>query len=95
MTNNIPQLLAKFHENLMWRFEDMAKTVDFGPFLTLIPYNLEIKIFFSKIRLEHCFTLIKLQLRAKNQNNPMNGFRDLHRTYVRTDGRTYARTDWN
>ena len=39
MTNHIPQLLTKFHQNLRWRFEDMAKMLIFGPFLTLIPYN--------------------------------------------------------
>ena len=48
MTNHIPQLLAKFHQNLIQRFEDMAKIVIFAPFLTLIPYNPRIKIFFQK-----------------------------------------------
>ena len=31
MTNSIPQLLAKFHENLMWCLEDISQNVDFGP----------------------------------------------------------------
>ena len=67
----------------------MAEKADFGPFLTLIPYNPEIKNF-SKIRLEHFFTLIKLQLCAKFQKNLMRGFLDimLH-TDTRTDTRTH------
>ena len=53
----------------------MAEKADFGPFLTLIPYSLDIKIF-SKIGLEHFFTLIKFQ------KNLMHGFPD-------TDTRTH------
>ena len=48
MTNHISQLLAKFHQNLMKRFEDMAKNANFWPILTLIPYNPVIKNFFQK-----------------------------------------------
>ena len=37
MKNHIPQFLAKFHQNLMWRFEDMAKDVDFWPIFDTNP----------------------------------------------------------
>ena len=86
MTNHIPQLLAKFHQNLMKRFLIMPKKPHF---LTLIPYNPRIKIFFKKKR--HFLHIIKLQLCAKNRNNPMSSFRDLYRTNERTNGRTNER----
>ena len=48
MTNHIWQLLAKFHQNLMKHFQIMPKKPHF---LTLIPYNLRIKIFSKQVRL--------------------------------------------
>ena len=62
-------------------------------FFTLIPYNPRIKIFFQKKQKCHFLHIIKLQLCAKNQNNPMSSFRDLYRTNGRTDGRTYEQTN--
>ena len=52
--------------------------------------------FFSKIRLEHFFSLAKMQLCAKFQKNLMRGSPDiaLH-TNGRTDARTDARTSAN
>ena len=48
--------------------------------------------FFSKIRLEHFFRLIKIKLCAKNHQNLMLGFLDMpSRTNGRTDGRTHER----
>ena len=41
--------------------------------------------FFSKIRLEHFFSIIKIQLCAKNHQNLMRGFLDIA---PRTDART-------
>ena len=46
--------------------------------------------FFSKIRLEHFFRLIKMNLCAKNHQNLMRGSPDM---VWRTDGRTHGRTD--
>ena len=73
----------------MKRFQIMPKKPHF---LTLIPYNPRIKIFFSKKQQRHFLHIIKLQLCAKNQNNPMSRFRDLYRTNERTDERTNERT---
>ena len=89
MSKHIPQLLAKFHQNLMKRFQIMPKKPHF---LTLIPYNPRIKIF-SKKQKRHFHHIIKLQLCAKNQNNPMSSFRDLYRTDGQTDGWTDDRTN--
>ena len=61
-------------------------------FFTLIPYNPRIKIFFKKQK-RHFLHIIKLQLCAKNQNNPMSRFWDLYRTNGRTDERTNGRTN--
>ena len=83
MTNHNLQLLAKFHQNLMKRFQIMPKKPHF---LTLIPYNPPDKIFFSKKQKRHFLHIIKLQLCAKNQNIPMSRFRDLYRTNGRTNG---------
>ena len=48
--------------------------------------------FFSKIRLEHFFSFIKIQLCAKNHQNLMRGFLDMpSRTHARTNGRTDKR----
>ena len=55
-------------------------------FLTLIPYNPWIKIFFKKQK-RHFLHIIKLQLCAINQKNPMSRFRDLYRTNGRTNER--------
>ena len=60
-------------------------------FFTLIPYNPRIKIFFEKKQKRHFLHIIKLQLCAKNQTNPMSSFRDLPRTKERTNGRTNER----
>ena len=49
--------------------------------------------FSGEIRKCHFRRIGKPQLCAKNQNNPMNGFLDLHRTHERTDGRTDERTN--
>ena len=44
--------------------------------------------FFSKIRLEHFFSIIKIQLCAKNHQNLMRGFLDMaSRTHARTHER--------
>ena len=52
--------------------------------------------FFSKIRLEHFFSLAKIQLCAKFQTNLMRGSPDItSRTHGRTDARTDARTSAN
>ena len=59
---------------------------------SLIPYNPQIKIFLKKQK-RHFLHIIKLQLCAKNQNNPMSRFRDLYRTNERTDERTDERTN--
>ena len=40
-----------------------------------------------KKKKRHFLPIIELQLRAENQNNPMNGSRDLHRTDARTNER--------
>ena len=88
MTNHIPQLLAKFQQNLMKYFQLTPKKPHF---LTLIPYNPRIKIF-SKKQKRHFLHIIKLQLCAKNQNNPMSRFRDLYRTNGQTDERTKAKS---
>ena len=48
--------------------------------------------FFSKIRLEHFFSLAKMQLWAKFQKNLMRGSPDIaSRTNARTDARTNER----
>ena len=52
--------------------------------------------FFSKIRLEHFFSLAKMQLCANFQKNLMRGSPDIaSRTHARTDSRTDARTSVN
>ena len=89
MTNHIPQLLAKFQQNLMKHFKLMPQKPHF---LTLIPYNPGLR-FFSKKQKRHFLHIIKLQLGAKNQNNPMSSFRDLYRTNGRMNERTYERTE--
>ena len=67
----------------MKRFQIMSKKPHL---LTLIPYNPRIKIF-SKKQKRHFLHIIKLQLCAKNQNNPMSRFWDLYRTNERTNQR--------
>ena len=47
------QLLAKFYQNLMKRFQIMPKKPHF---LALIPYNPRIKIFFQKNKNVTSFT---------------------------------------
>ena len=48
--------------------------------------------FFSKIRLEHFFSLAKIKLFAKFQKNLMRGSPDIE---SRTNGRTHGRTSAN
>ena len=84
MTNQILQLLAKFQQNLMKHFQIMPKKPHF---LTLIPIIPGLRFFFKKKQKRHFLRIIKLQLCAKNQNNPMSRFRDLYLTNERTDGR--------
>ena len=81
MTNHIPQVLAKFHQNLMKRFQIMPKKPHF---LTLIPIIPGLR-FLKKKQKRHFLRIIKLQLCAKNQNYPMIRFRDPTK---RTNGRT-------
>ena len=72
-----------FHQNLRKRFQIMSRKHDF---LTLIPYNPQIKIFSKKkknTQKRHFLHIINLQLCAKNQNCPMSRFRELHRTNAR------------
>ena len=51
------------------------------------------RIFFGKKRKCHFRMLIMLQLCARNQNKPMNGFWGLEITNGRTNGRTDGRTN--
>ena len=52
--------------------------------------------FFSKIRLEHFFSIIKIQLCAKNHQNLMRGFLDIaSRTHERTNARTHERESFS
>ena len=60
-----------------------------GHFLTVYGQKWPIFEFFSKIRLEHFFTLPKLYLTAKFQRKVMNGCLDISVTDVHTNIRTY------
>ena len=82
MTNHIRQLLAKFHQNLMKHFQIMPKKPHFWHLSPIIP-----GLRFFKKQKRHFLHIIKLQLSAENQNNPMSRFRDLYRTDGRTNGR--------
>ena len=67
-----------------------------GHFLTVFGQKWPIFEFFSKIRLEHFFTLPKPYLTAKYQKKLMNGYwENAWRTYVRTYVHTYIRTGVN
>ena len=60
-----------------------------GHFLTVFGQKWPIFEFFSKIRLEHFFTLPKPYLTAKFQKKVMNGCLDICVTDVHTNIRTY------
>ena len=74
-------------------FEDIGSKGDFsakkGGFWAKIPPGGQTK-FFSKICLEHFFSLAKMQLCAKFQKNLMRGSPDIA---SQPHGRTHARTD--
>ena len=61
-------------------------------FLTVFGQKWLIFEFFSKIRLEHFFTIPKPYLTAKFQKKLMNGCLDICVTYVRTYEHTNIRT---
>ena len=63
-----------------------------GHFLTVFGKKWPIFEFFSKIRLEHFFTLPKPYLTAKFQRKVMNGCLDISVTDSHTYIRTYAHT---
>ena len=60
-----------------------------GHFLTVFGQKWPIFEFFSKIRLEHFFTLPKPYLTAKFQRKVMNGCLDMSVTHVHTYAHTY------
>ena len=70
-------------------FRKMGRNVDFWPKMDIF---LPKRDFSGKIRKCHFRRIGKPQLCVKNQNNPMNGFQDLHRTHERTDAQTDAQT---
>ena len=63
-----------------------------GHFLTVFGQKWPIFEFFSKIRLEHFFTLPKPYLTAKFQKKVMNGCLDISVTYVHTHVHTHVHT---
>ena len=78
----------------MTGFRKISRNVDFWPKMAIFYQNgpkRPKRDFSAKIRKCHFRRIGKPQLCAKNQNNPMNGFLDLHRTDERTYGRTNER----
>ena len=63
-----------------------------GHFLTVFGQKCPIFEFFSKIRLEHFFTLPKPYLTAKFHRKVMNGCLDMSVTHSHTYIRTYVHT---
>ena len=90
MTNHIPQLLAKFHQNQMKRFQIMPKKPHF---LTLIPYNPRIKIFFKKTKtsLSSHNQVTTLCQKSKQSYEPFSRSLPNERTIERTNERTDER----
>ena len=85
---------AKFQTNLMCGFEKNVQKPDFLLKMAKIGHfgkNLKKRIF-SKIRLEHFFSLAKMQLCAKFHKNLMYGSPDIA---SRADGRTNGCTSAN
>ena len=79
--------MCKFEENVR-KPDFWAKNGQKRQKLAIFGQNLETRIF-SKIRLEHFFSLAKMQLCAKFQKNLMRGSPDIaSRTNERTDERT-------
>ena len=83
--------MCKFEENVQ-KPDFWAKNGQIWQKLAVFGQNLENENFFSKIRLEHFFSLAKMQLWAKFQKNLMRGSPDIaSRTNERTNGRTHER----
>ena len=86
---------VKNHQNLMRGFEDIGSKGHFSAkrfFWANPPSGGGKREFFSEIRLEHFFSLAKMQLCAKFQKNLTCGSPDIaSRTHARTHGRTNER----
>ena len=75
--SNCLEFLSKLHEILMCGFEEKAQKPDFlAKNGEKLPKTAK-REFFSKIRLEHFSSFIKMQLCAKNHKNLMRGFLDM------------------